>query len=164
MYLRLFFLFFFLLAVYLIIRAVEIVKRKKDRSKTDLQLLKPRKTSIVKEYDISDNPDDMMQIILNDLEQHNPKMLRSSNDEALVYFDTGEAMNEGMLVTPDEKMPVRIILKKKHKKLLIQIDEDYRHPMLVKTGKKILNKKYENTFKHYLEIIEKNFEKDFLNK
>ena len=160
MYLRLFLIFTILLLVYLVIRVYAVIKRKKDRSKTDLQLLKPRKTGIIKEFDISGKGKDVMQILINSLEGKNPKMIRSSNDEALIYFDTGQSKTEGMLVTPDEKMPVRLILKKKHKKLFVQIDEDYRQPMLVKTGKKILNEKYKNTFKYYLDFIESNI-KDY---
>ena len=139
MYLRLFLIFFILLIVYLVIRTFDIIKRKKEKKVDDLQLLKPRKTGVLKEFEMSD-PDVFVQI-LNVLEEQKPKMIRSSKEEAMIYLDTGKAKNEGMLMTPDKQMPVRIILKKKHKKLIVQIDEDYRQPMLVKTGKKILNEK-----------------------
>ena len=130
------------------------VKRKKERSSSDLKLLKPRKVGIIREYKIQ-NSKDIIQRIINTLEKHDPRIIRSTEDEALIYFsDSGETKYKGMVNTPNENMPVRIILKVRNKALLVQLDEDYEAPMFVHTGKKIFREKYKNAFNHYLKLIE----------
>jgi len=154
MLLRLILIFALLLIFYFTYEAFKVVKRKTDRKKTDLKLLKPRRTGVLKEYDLHGKDKDILQKIVNQFEQLKPKMLQADNDEALIYIDYGTVKTEGLVNTPYEKMPIRIILKKRHKALHVQIDEDYKAQMLVKSGQKFFRQKYEKTFNHYLHIIE----------
>ena len=154
MYLRFFLLFALIILFYLAYEGYKVTKRKSDRKKTNLNMLKPRKTGVVKEYDLHGKNKDMLQKIINKFEQIEPKMLHAVNDEALIYIDTGKIKSEGLVNTPYEELPIRIILKKRHKTLTVQIDEDHRTQMLVKSGKKLFKEKYEKTFNHYLHMIE----------
>lgn len=148
-----------ILLFYFGYKASEKIKRKKEKSNSDLKLLKPRKVGIIKEYKIQ-NSKDIIQSIINALEEHNPRIIRSTEDEALIYFsDSGETKYKGMVNTPDEKMPVRIILKVRSKVLSVQLDEDYEKPMFVRTGKKIFREKYIKAFNYYLNIIESSFDR-----
>lgn len=154
MYLRLFLLISALIIFYLAYEGYKVIKRKTDRKKTNLKLLKPRRTGVVKEYDLQGKDKNMLQQIILKFEQQEPLMLQADNDEALIYINPGTIKNEGLVNTPIEDMPIRIILKKSHKSLTVQIDEDYKAQMLVKSGQKVFKEKYEKTFNHYLHLIE----------
>ena len=159
MFIRLLLIALMILLFYFGYKTTEKVKRKKKRSNSDLKLLKPRKVGIIKEYKIQ-NSKDIIQRIINTLEKHDPQIIRSTEDEALIYFsDSGETKYKGMVNTPDEKMPVRIILKIRSKVLSVQLDEDYETPIFVRTGKKIFREKYKNAFNHYLNIIESSIDR-----
>ena len=135
------------------------IKRKKERSNSDLRMLKPRKIGIIKDYKIR-NIKDIIKKIINSLEKHKPQIIRATEDEALIYFSgSEESKHYGMVNTPDEKLPVRIILKIRNKVLTVQLDEDYRTQIFVRTGKKVLREKYKNTFNYYLNIIESSFDR-----
>ncbi|MCD4791970.1 MAG: hypothetical protein K8R54_01960 [Bacteroidales bacterium] len=159
MFIRLLLISLMILLFYFGYKASEKIKRKKEKSNSDLRLLKARKIGIIKEYKIQ-NKKDIIQNIINKLEEYNPRIIRATEDEALIFFsDSGETKYKGMVNTPDEKMPVRIILKVRSKVLSVQLDEDYEKPMFVRTGKKIFREKYINAFNYYLNIIESSFDR-----
>lgn len=154
MYLRLFLLIAAIVIFYLAYEGYKVIKRKTDRKKTDLKMLKPRKNGVVKEYDLHGKDKNILQKIIAEFEKKEPLMLQADNDEALIYINPGTIKNEGLVNTPVEEMPIRIILKKRHHTLTVQIDEDYKAQMLVKSGQKVFKEKYEKTFNHYLHLIE----------
>ena len=155
--LRLIFIALIILLFFFGYKTSDKIIRKKHRSSSDLKLLKPRKVGIIKEYNIK-NIKDIIQRVIDALEKYDPKIIRSTKDEALIYFtDSGETKYKGMVNTPDEKMPVRIILRVRNKSLSVQMDEDYESPMFVRTGKKLFQEKYRKAFNYYLNIIESCF-------
>ncbi len=155
--LRLLFIALIILLFFFGYKISDKAVRKKQRSSSNLKLLKPRKVGIIKDFNIKTGKD-IIQRIINNLEKYNPRIIRATDDEALIYFtDSGETKYKGMVNTPFEKMPVRIILRVVNKVLSVQLDEDYETPMFVRTGKKVFQEKYNKTFNYYLNIIESSF-------
>ncbi len=143
-----------ILIIYFIIKGSGNIKRVKQRTASSINLLKPRRIGIVKQYSIQ-NPGSLISVIINCFNDYHPLVASSDHEEALIYIpDQTELKKMPIAAIPDMKLPVRIILKVTDKVLYVQIDEDYRSVIKGKYAGKLIKAKYKNTFHYYLRKVE----------
>lgn len=136
------------------LKYAEIIKRKKEKQQTNPDLLKARKITFSKNFTIENNKN-LIDKLINNLSSYDTRVAHSSANTAIIYTsNSGKSKFDGMINTPAEKMPLRIILKLQNNKLSVHMDEDYGFQLFQAKAKQIFIKKYQDAFEYYIKKIE----------
>ncbi len=143
-----------ILLFYSGLQFAEIIKRKKEKKQTDPRLLKARKITSNKNFTIKNN-EKIIENIISKLNNNDIRVPHLSKYEAIIYTsNSGKSKFDGMIHSPPEKMPLRIILKLQNNKLSVRLDEDYGFQKFMGSAKQTFKEKYRDAFDYYMRIIE----------
>ncbi|MDB4286231.1 hypothetical protein N9933_02910 [bacterium] len=152
-------LFAILLMYYVGFRMFQIQKRKKEKTFTDPIRLVPRKIT----YNFSLNGNfsgKSWEKLVSKFRKMDSRFVHGKAGTEIVYLgDSGKSKFDGMLSTPAEAMPVRILFVPKEDKTEVRMDEDFGFQMFLGPAKSAFQEKYETRF----EMLENSIREELEN-
>ena len=145
----------FLLAFYVGLKYAEHHKRKLEKKNTDPSRLKPRSIGARFNFDSKDTDVSIIQMV-KALKTRGGRVAHQTKHGAIVYLgESAMSKFNGMLNTPSEEMPLRVIITTNSDgdTLFVRIDEDYGFQMFAGPVKKAFVEKYEEAFNFYKGLL-----------
>ena len=132
-----------------ILKFREASKRKKEKEITDPTQLAPRK--LTHTFTVAGSTIDALVAAIG---KYEPRIAHQTTDTLIAYTsDAAASKYEGVLNTPPEAMPLRIIAQLKGESMQVQLDEDYGFQMFMGPAKSAFNEKYVEGFKLFEGLV-----------
>ena len=143
-----------ILGFFILLRALEVSKRKKEANSKNIQDLKPRK--IHRNIFLKGNSSSLFSNVISFFQNKDLRTSLNNGSEAILFTqNANQSKFDGVLNTSYLEMPLRIIIESTSEGLDVKLEEDYGFQMFIGPAKHAFQKKYEQAFDYYEEELGK---------